>query len=372
VHTVTSATAVVYRGHRTFTLDQIPLPVIGPDEMLLEVILCGVDGSELKMFNGDIDHIEQKQPLIFGDEIIGRVVDIGTIASAERGLAIGDRVTVEARWPCAQGCRNCDRGQYFLCKNNPDALGYGTIALAHPPGLWGGYATHVYVPMGGLVYKVPDALSDEAALFGCSVLANGVRWTAASGVGTDTTVVIIGPGPQGLACVLAAARAGAQVISVGLERDTARLALAAELGAHHTVAIPSDEAPEETAARIRALVGEVDTVIDVAGFAPAKRLAWEVVSQLGTITNVAVASPRVQGIDFLTSLRKELRILNLTSHPHTVEASLRLASELYESGFDLGRLVSHQFGLADAATAIDVAAYRTEESPIKVALNPTL
>lgn len=369
---MTSATAVVYRGAHTFTVDQIPLPVVGADDMIVEVILCGVDGSELKMFNGDIDQIEQKKPLIFGDEIIGRIIDIGAAARAKRGLAVGDRVTVEARWPCAEGCRNCDRGQYFLCKRNPDALGYGTIALSHEPGLWGGYATHIFVPNGSLVYKVPEVLSDEAALFGCSVLANGVRWNDASGVVVGSTVVVIGPGPQGLACVLAAARAGAAVVSVGLERDAARLRLAAELGAHHTLAITADETPEDTASRIRAVVGEVDIVIDVAGFAPAKRLAWEVVSQLGTITNVAVATPRAQEIDFLTSLRKELRILNLTSHPHTVGASLQLAAELYENGIDLGRLISHQFGLGDAATAIDVAAYRTDEVPIKVVLNPAL
>ncbi|NKX56555.1 zinc-dependent alcohol dehydrogenase [Arthrobacter mobilis] len=368
----TTATAVVYEAPRTFSLRELPLPEVGPDDVLLEVTLCGVDGSELHMFNGELEMFNGRAPLIFGDEIVGRIAAIGEAAREERGLDMGDFVTVESRWPCPEGCRHCDRGQYFICLNNTGHRGYGSIPLAEAPSLWGGYASHVYVPRNALLYRIPPQLSERAALFACSVLANGLRWTEVSGAGPGKTVVVIGPGPQGLASVLAAVRAGSAVVSVGLERDAERLAAASSLGAAHTVAIAPGENPGETAERIRALVGEVDIVIEGAGFAPAKQLAYEVVSPLGTVTNVAVASPIEQPVNFQQMLMKEIKMLNPMSHPHTVGKSLDLAVELLENGLDVGRLVTHEFALRDAAAAIDVAANRTEESPIKVVLNPAL
>lgn len=368
----TTATAVVYEGPYTFSLQEFPIPTPGADDVLLEVTLCGVDGSELHEFNGEVEAVNQRAPIIFGDEIVGRITAIGDAAREERGLDIGDFVTVESRWPCPEGCRYCDRGQYFLCLNNKDGDGYGWTPVAKAPALWGGYATHVYVPKNALLYKIPAQLSERTALLACSVLANGLRWTEVSGAGPGKTVVVIGPGPQGLASVLTAARAGSTVVSVGLKRDAERLATATTLGAAHTVAIEDGETPTETAARIRELVGEVDIVIDVAGFAPAKQLAFEVVSKMGTVTNAAIPTPSEQPLNFLQALYKEVTILNPISHPHTVDRSLKLAVELLEDGLDVGQLITHEFSLREAEKAIAVAANRTEESPIKVVLNPSL
>jgi threonine dehydrogenase-like Zn-dependent dehydrogenase len=367
-----TATAVVFESVHKFSLQEFPLPAIGPDDLLLEVSLCGVDGSELHMFEGELDFINDKTPLIFGDEIVGRVVAIGDEAKSNRKLEIGDFITVESRWPCAQGCRNCDRGHYFMCLNNPDMRGYGIIPIAEAPSLWGGYATHVYVPKDSLVYKIPEQLSEKAALFACSVLANGKRWTDVSGVGPDKTVVVIGPGPQGLACALAAAWAGSTVVVVGLERDAERLATATSLRAAHTVAIAPGESPAETAKRIKELVGEVDIVIDTAGFASAKQLAFNVISPLGTITNVAVPTPMEQPVNFMNVLLGEVTILNPMSHPHTVLDALNLAVDLLEDGIDVGSLVTHEFSLREAKHALEVAGNRTEESPVKVVLDPRL
>jgi threonine dehydrogenase-like Zn-dependent dehydrogenase len=367
-----TATAVVFEGLRTFSQQTFPLPKISADDLLIEVSLCGVDGSELHMFEGELDFINAKAPLIFGDEIVGRIAAIGDAAREKRKLEIGDFVTVESRWPCAQGCRNCDRGHYFMCLNNPDMRGYGLIPVSEAPSLWGGYASHVFVPKDSLVYKIPEQLSENAALFACSVLANGMRWTEVSGVGPDKTVVVIGPGPQGLACALAAAWAGSTVVTVGLERDAERLAVASSLRSAHTVAIAAGETPSDTAARIRELVGTVDIVIDTAGFASAKQLAFEVIGALGTITNVAVPTPLEQPVNFMRLLTSEITVLNPMSHPHTVSQSLQLAVDLLADGIDVGELVTHEFSLRDAEHALAVASNRTEESPVKVVLNPRL
>lgn len=367
-----TATAVVYEGPREFSLRELPLPELGDGDLLIAVTLCGVDGSELHMFNGELALFNERAPLIFGDEIVGRVAAIGAGARRRRGLDVGDFVTVEARWPCRQGCRRCERGQYFLCANNTDNRGYGSIRLSEEPSLWGGYATHVFVPEDALVYRVPEGLPERTALFACSVLANGLRWSRVSGTGPGQNVVVVGPGPQGLACVLAAARSGATVVSVGLERDAERLTAAKRLGAEHTVAIAPADDRAGAAARVRDAVGDVDVVIETAGSGAAKKLALDVVSPLGTVTNVAVASPIEQPIDYQAILMKELRILNPMSHPHTVMDSFAFARELLADGLDVGDLVTHAFALREAAQAIEVAANRTAESPIKVVLDPAL
>lgn len=68
-----TARAAVYRGPETFVLESFPLPSIGNDDMLLRVSLCGVDGSELGMFRGTHEYLNERVPVIFGDEVVGTV-----------------------------------------------------------------------------------------------------------------------------------------------------------------------------------------------------------------------------------------------------------------------------------------------------------
>lgn len=95
-------------------------------------------------------------------------------------------------------------------------------------------------------------------------------------------------------------------------------------------------------------------------------------STFGIVANVSIASPPAQTVDWMALLRKEVVVKNLMSHPHAVEESLTLAVELLQDGYDVGDLVTHTYGLREVEHAINVAAYRTDESPIKVALDPSM
>jgi threonine dehydrogenase-like Zn-dependent dehydrogenase len=372
----TIATAVVFDGPQTLTLRELPIPDVGPGDLILEVVMCGVDGSELHIIDGELERSNQKAPLILGDEIIGRVLQIGEEARRVRGLDVGDLVTVETRWPCAENCRGCAGGNYFLCESTRGPVtgrqGYGSTSLAEFPGLWGGYATHVFVPEQALVYRVPATLPVKTALYACSVLANGLHWATEAGAAAGKTVAVVGPGPQGIACVVAASRAGATVVCVGLERDAARLESSRQAGAVATVAIGQDESVADTIARIRLEVGDVDAVIETAGVPSAKQLALGVVATLGVVVNVSIPSPRAQEVDWMSLLMREITIKNPMSHPHSVAQALALAEQMFAEGFDVGDFVTHVFGLRDVEEAIRVAAYRTSETPIKVALDPTM
>jgi threonine dehydrogenase-like Zn-dependent dehydrogenase len=364
-----SARAVVYTGPGRFEARAFPLPETGPGDLVIEVDLCGVDGSELHMFRGEINTINERAPVIFGDEAVGHVVTIGEDAAARRGLDIGDFVTVEARWGCNE-CASCKAGQYFVCENNTANRGYGMVSCAEPPHLWGTYSTHLYVPSEARVVRVPDGLDPKAALLACSVLANGIRWTDVAGVGLGTVVAVIGPGPQGLACVLAAAQKGAEVVAVGLAKDTRRLEVAKALGAAATHVIEPGLEPKDVCDGIRDAIGTVDVVIEAAGPQAARELAVELVRPMGKIVNVSIATPLVQPVDTRTLILKEITILNPRSHSGTVERSFAFAQALLRKGIDVGDLVTHVFPLDRAEHAVRVASYETDEVPVKVALAP--
>lgn len=359
-----TAVAAVYLGPHQLEQREFPHPELGPDDMLLEVTICGVDGSEVHMYRGEYDWLNQRAPVILGDEIVGRVAQIGAQAAQRRGMSIGDRVVVESRWPC-NSCRSCNLGQYYLCTTRERFEGYGTLSTEHEPALWGGYATHVYVPGRALAYKVPDELSDDAAVVACSALANGIRWTEVGGVTEGSTLAIVGPGPQGLSCGLAAAQVGANVVLLGTPDDVQRLAMAEELGLTPLVV---DEDHLVTKRKVEEIFGEVDVVIDAAGVPSAKDLALELVRPIGTVVNVAVTNPSAQMIDWNKVRRKETLLVNPVSHPHRVEAGMKLALSLAQRGIDVGAWVTHRYPLAEAETALQVAGYETDERPVKVIL----
>lgn len=365
-----TARAVVYEAPERFAVRELPVPELESGDLIVEVLLAGVDGSDVHMFRGEIGWLNERAPVVFGDEMVGRVAAIGEETKNVRGLEVGDLVAVEARWPCNR-CRLCRDGQYYLCENNPENEWYGKVNCTKPPYLMGAFASHLYVPAEALVYRIPQGMALPTALFAYSVLANGLRWTQLPGVGLETNVVVVGPGPQGLACVLAAAEAGATVIAVGLERDKERLAVAASLGAAGTVALQPGEETDAAAQAVFSLMRDVDIVIEVAGSVSAKQLAVELVRPTGTIVNVAIAAPQVQPVNWLALLMKEVTVLNPISHPHTVARALGFAEKLLSRGIDVGQLVSHIYGLDDAETAIRTAAYESGELPIKVAIDPT-
>jgi threonine dehydrogenase-like Zn-dependent dehydrogenase len=74
----------------------------------------------------------------------------------------------------------------------------------------------------------------------------------------------------------------------------------------------------------------------------------------------------------MTLLMKEVTLLNPISHPHTVGRSLAFAQSLLDNGIDVGKLISHIYSLEEAEEAIRTASYQSDETPIKVALDPTL
>jgi alcohol dehydrogenase len=145
---------------------------------------------------------------------------------------------------------------------------YGFVDVEHEPGLWGGYATHLYLAPDALLLPVPDVLDPvQATLF--NPIGAGIRWAVTvPDMRPGDVVAILGPGIRGLSAAAAAKAAGAGfVLLTGVgPRDDARLARAGEFGADLAVDVAVDD--PVTALR-EATGGRADIVLDVTAKAPA-------------------------------------------------------------------------------------------------------
>ena len=184
------------------------------------------------------------------------------------GARVSRRATscfVEHYVACGK-CEWCHLGQYRHCENtdwryNPDAIRYGYTSAEKAPHLWGGFAQYVYLPWNAVVHHVPKGVTPELAGL-VTPMANGVEWSLFDGgVGYNSTVLIQGPGQQGLSQTVICKQAGASLIIVtGTSKDAARMEVAKALGADHVI----DVEKEDPLARIMEITGGkgVDVALD--------------------------------------------------------------------------------------------------------------
>src|SRR5882757_5580156 len=240
---------------------EFPMPEIPEDGALMKVEVAGICGTDVKLYK----HPPSGAPVIMGHENIGTIAKAGREFTRRKGFCEGDLVFVEHYVACGK-CEWCHLGQYRHCENtdwryNPDAIRYGYTSAEKAPHLWGGFAQYVYLPWNAVLHRVPKGVSAELAGL-VTPMANGVEWSLFDGgVGYDSTVLIQGPGQQGLSQTVICKQAGASLIIVtGTSKDAARLKVAKELGADYVI----DVNKEDPLARIKEITGGkgVDVALD--------------------------------------------------------------------------------------------------------------
>src|SRR4029079_10423422 len=253
--------AAVRTAPRTTELREFPMPESPADGALLKVEVAGICGTDVKMYAKPVI----QAPVIMGDENVGTIVEAGPLFVERQGLGEGDRVFVEHYVACYR-CEWCRAGEYRHCeltdwRTNPDARRYGYTSAEHPYHLWGGFAQYMFLPWNAVLHRVPDSVTAELAGI-ATPLSNGTEWALYdTQVGFMSSVLIQGPGQQGLSQVVACKQAGASLIVVtGTARDAARLELAKTLGADAVI----DVDREDPLDRVRELTGGrgVDLVLD--------------------------------------------------------------------------------------------------------------
>ncbi len=348
-------------------LREFDLPATGPDSGLLRVESSGVGGSEPEYYRKP-----NSAPCIMGHEIVGTVTDLGEAAAKRWGLRPGDRVALEEYLPCWH-CHWCRQGDFRLCmeadffnvKDQFNTLRYGTCNAEIPPHLWGGFGQYVYLAPNAVLHKIPRTIDARHATLAIP-MGNGVQWAVLDGgAGLGKSVVVYGPGQQGLGCALAAKVAGAGlVIIAGQTRDQARLDLALELGAD--VAVNVDEQSLKDVVMAHTGGRGIDVVVDTTGD-PTGEIAAEAIelAAKGAYLN-------------LNGLKQQVPIGEIKKRYLTVRAprghsyrSIEIALQIIGSGqWPIDKLCSHDFGLDAVHEAVLATAGRGIQGAIHVTVNP--
>jgi threonine dehydrogenase-like Zn-dependent dehydrogenase len=259
--------ALVWHGGRNLAVEELPEPEPGTDEVVLDVGLAGICGSDLHPFKGH--HGPRRPPLILGHEVVGTVA------------GLPGRWSVFPLTVCGR-CEHCRAGRENLCEQR-QLLGL------HRPGV---FADRVAVPRGALL-EVPTGLSDALAAL-VEPLAVCVSALAPAGVGPGTRMLVVGCGPIGLLCVYLAAQRGAEVLAV--DPVTARRMQAQRLGAKRVVA----DAAEADGF-------DADLAVDAVGAEPTWRAAVTGTRTGGEIVIVGLGQPD-GGMPVAELVRRSLRV----------------------------------------------------------------
>lgn len=249
---------------------QVPNPPIGPDEVLVQVLAAGVCRTDLHL----LDEVKagNREPLIPGHEIVGRVAKVGTDVYS---TAVGDRVVVHFEQPCGT-CRQCRRNRTNLCEDG-HTLGFDSS---------GGYAEFVAARQTTVLPLPPNLDIARAAPLGCSG-ATAYRAIVALGQASEGDLVaVIGAGGVGLSAVQIAKGQGARVIAVDVREEALKAAL--DSGADQAIS-PKD------VGSVRNHIGDadVDVAVDFVGSKASFDLGRSLLGVGGRFVAVAPGSESV-------------------------------------------------------------------------------
>ncbi len=350
-----TATAAVWSGvDAGFAVVSQPLPTLLPGEVLVEIELSTICGSDLHTIGGDRP---TPLPTVLGHEAVGHIVATGGSAPGVAGtdLAVGTRVTWTIGTSCGT-CRRCLRGIPQKCEG---VRKYGHEAMDDHWRLNGGFASHCHLVAGTGLVSVPDDL--PASLAAPANCATATVTCAARRVELDAgdVVVVLGCGMLGLTAVAYAKDRGVETV-IAVDVDPGRRELALRFGA--TLAIAPDGLAE-AAARHGA-----DVIFELSGNSRAVQSAFDVVGMGGRIALVGSVSPAPE-----ISFEPSGYVKNLTtvvgSHNYRID-------DLVEAVDFLGRtsaqslfadLIPDAFALSDIDEAVAVA--RTAVAP-RIAVRP--
>lgn len=328
-------------------LQEMPVPEIGPCDVLVKVAAIGVCGTDPHMHRGT-SAFNIRPPLILGHEFAGAIAAVG---SEVRGWPVGCRVTAETHAEYCGSCSLCRTNQYPLCR---DRKGYGVM-------VHGAYAEYVKVP-SRILHRVSDRLPLDVASLTEPLCVAHKALTHGSRIVPGDAVAVIGPGPIGLLCVAIARLCGAGEIAViGTKGDGKRLEIARAYGASAVI----DGSVTDTRELLRHGDGYgYALVVDTAGVSATLDLSLDLVRPGGQITKIGWG-PQPVGFSLDRLLHKSATLKGHFSHTwDTWEAVLRL---LDEGLADVAPLITHRLPLEQWEKAFELV---ESKEALKVVLTP--
>jgi propanol-preferring alcohol dehydrogenase len=270
-------------------LEEIPIPDIGPDDVLVKVAATGMCRSDCQLMEG---YFTQGAPLTGpitpGHEVAGRIAAVGAGVPGTAGLSEGNLVVVNPNWGDGT-CRQCREGNEQICGN-------GQMAGFGPPG---GFAEYMPVPYRHVIV-VPDGVDPQPETLapltdaGLTPYRGMKKLRAAGKLGAGRTVVVNGIGGLGSYGVQYARLLGGGATVVAFARSDEKLAVATENGAHHTVNTRG-KTSEEVQDALEDATGrrDADAVLDCAGAEESLALGASILAREGALTSVGLMGQQV-------------------------------------------------------------------------------
>ena len=338
--------AGVFRDKGVVRVEEVPVPDVGPDEVLIKVAACGVCGTDIKkIFQRYVE-----PPQILGHELAGTVVAVGPGVTKWK---LGDRVMSFHHIPCGK-CFFCERRLYSQC---PQYKTTGLTGGFTPNG--GGFGEYVkampWVAEQGIV-ALPDDVTFEEATF-IEPINTIVKAVQKARIEANETVLVIGCGPIGLQLLMVAKTTGARIYTS--DPMATRRAKSIKLGALDSFDPVSGKLVQEVQARTEGR--GVDAVL-VAVAHPAVVVEGLAAARPGGRVLLFAANDPVTRIEFPAAAvgidEKEI----LGSYSAALDIQESAASLVLGKKLPVLDIVSHRFPLARIQEGLDLAAKPTEDS----------
>jgi L-iditol 2-dehydrogenase len=344
--------AAVYKGRGVVAVETVPVPRIGPGELLIRVESCGICHTDLKK----IEHNLLPPPRIYGHETAGVVAAAG--AGVDR-FRVGDRVVVFHHIPCLE-CFYCRRKLYAQC---PTYKRVGVTAGFEPAG--GGFSQYVramdWIVRKG-VEKIPDGVPFERAAF-VEPVNTCYKAVVQSVPQPGETVLILGQGPIGLLFTMLVHRLGARIVATDTIRR--RLALSRRCGAEAL-----DPRNNDVKAQVAALSEGrgADLVIVAASFPGVVEEAIRLSRPGARILLFAQTSSQERiecsGADICVGERTLFGCYSAS-----VDIQKEAADLVFSGSIPLDELISHRLPLDQIVSGFDLALHPDEQS-LKIMILP--
>ncbi len=350
--------ALVAHAPYDYRYEEVPVPKVGPGEVLLKVRGCGVCAGDVKAYHGGIRiwgtteanrYIEA--PVITGHEFCGEIAELG---EGVTGFNIGDFVVAEQILPCGE-CSFCREGKYWMCTRSAV---YGFKQYCQ-----GGFAEYVKLELNSIIHiihRIPDSFSTEQGVL-VEPIACGMHALELANIRHSDKVVIAGMGAIGLA-MLSMANLYLPRMVIGVDVKEKRLRMGGEYGADYVL----DPSGEDVAAKIKELTdGGCDIYVEASGSPASVKQGLEAIKNLGTYVQMGVFASEVTADWNVIGDGKEITIkgahLSALTYPSVIK------------GIGTGKiktdgLISHSFALKDWQEAFEVA--EKDPEAIKVMLVP--
>jgi L-iditol 2-dehydrogenase len=346
--------AGVFREKGLVRVEEVPVPEVGPSEVLIKVAVCGICGTDIKK----IFHRYVEPPQILGHELAGTVVAVGRSVSKWK---LGDRVMSFHHIPCGK-CFYCERRLFSQCKQYKTT---GLTAGFTPNG--GGFAEYVkampWVADRGII-ALPDDVSFEEATF-IEPINTIVKAVQKARVAANENVLIVGCGPIGLQLLMVANLERPRIFTS--DPMAVRRAKSLTLGAVESFDPSGGKLVEVVKARTE---GRGADAVLVAVAHPAVVVEALAAARPGGRVLLFAANDPVTRIEFPASAvgidEKEI----LGSYSAAVDIQESAAELVLQKKLPVMEIVTHRFPLARIQEGLELAANPTVES-LKILITHT-